>query len=534
MDLPPSLGGHVCAWLELMLCHGPGDVQGEPATLDDEFRLFVWNAYELAGEHRRYRRAFLSRPKGRGKSELAAQLAATELVGPVRFDHFADAGERCPITGYVFGAGEPVGRAVTAPEVLCIATEEGQAGFVYLAARYMLLNGRVADHYALDVGLTRTYLPAGGSMEPVTSAANSKDGGKSTFVVGDETHLWITPELRRLHATVKRNIVKRRTGDGWMLETSTAFRPGEQSVAESATEVWSMIAAGELSDATLLVDHRQGDDDTDTGDERALRAALMEAYGAAADWTNLDGIMAEFADPANDEAENRRYWLNQVVRASDQWMDPASWHAVAAPATVAERERITLGFDGSIYDDSTVLVGCRLDDGFLWPIDAWEKPYDARTRDVRSGHANAAGGWQVDRQAVDAAVHDAMRRWRVVRAYFDPWQWQDAVDRWATEYPDVVASWPTNRDRPMVHALERLHTAVMTRECSHSGDALLTRHVLNARKRPVRAGDLIVKDRDGSPRKIDGAIAAALAYEARGDAIEAGQLREKPRGYAFL
>src|SRR3954470_4878702 len=120
MPLPPSLGGHVCAWIETFLCHGPGDIQGAPIVLDDEFRLFVWRAYELRGDgHRQFRRAFLSRPKGRGKSELAAELADAELLGPVRFDHFADAGERCPMTGHVFRAGEPVGAPVTAPEVLC-------------------------------------------------------------------------------------------------------------------------------------------------------------------------------------------------------------------------------------------------------------------------------------------------------------------------------------------------------------------------------------------------------------------------------
>lgn len=525
----------MCAWLELMLCHGPGDVQGTDVALDDEFRAFIWRAYELREDGaRRYRRAFLSRPKGRGKSELAALLAATELVGPVRFDHYADAGERCPITGYTFTAGEPVARAVTAPEVLCIATEEGQAGFVYLAARYMLQHGRVADHYALDVGLTRTYLPAGGSMEPVTSAANSKDGAKSTHVVGDETHLWITPELRRLHATVRRNIVKRRVGDGWMLETSTAFRPGERSVAESASEIWTMVQTGELSDQTLLVDHRQGPDDVDVSDDRALRAALVSAYGAAAEWTNLDGIVAEFRDPATDEAENRRYWLNQVVRASDQWMDPSAWHACGRPIHVRDGDAITLGFDGSISDDATVLAGCRLSDGHLFVVDVWEKPHDARSRDVRAGHTKSAGEWQVDRAAVDAAMALAMRRWRVVRAYCDPWQWQDALDRWATDWPGVVMSWATNRDRPMVFALERMHTAVATGELTHSADPMLTRHVLNARRKSVRAGDLIVKDRPGSPRKIDAAIAAALAYEARGDAIEAGALAPKASGYAFM
>ena len=512
----------MCAWLETMLVHGPGDVQGAPIVLDDEFRLFIWRAYELRSSgQRQFTRAFLSRPKGRGKSELAAMLACGELCGPVRFDHYADAGEACPITGYQFTAGEPVGRAVTAPEVLCIATEEGQAGFVYLSARFMLRNGEAAHSYALDVGLTRTYLGGGGSMEPVTAAANSKDGGKSTFVVCDESHLWTSRELKALHATVKRNIVKRRTADGWMLETSTAYRPGELSVAEGSLEVWRMIQAGELADASLLVDHRQGADDTDTDDDRELRAAIAEAYGDALEWTNVDGIVAEFRDPATDDADNRRYWLNQVVKASDQWMDPAAWGARGARQPVTVGEMITLGFDGSISDDATALIGCRVEDGHLFVVKIWEKPAGARD-------------WQIDRRAVDAAMAGAMARYRVLRAYCDPHLWQDTLDRWATEWPKVVIGWATNRDRAMAFALERMHTAVLTGECTHADDPALTRHVLNARKREVRSGVLISKDGMHSPRKIDAAVAAALAYEARGDAIEAGENRVKSTGYAFL
>src|SRR4051794_20579100 len=136
MALPPSLGGHVCAWIETYLVHGPGDVQGRRIELDDELRLFVWRAYELRdGGARQFRRAFLSRPKGRGKSELAAMLAGGELCGPVRFDHYADAGETCPLTGYVFTAGGAGGDPPPPPPVLCVASAEGAAGFVFHGGR---------------------------------------------------------------------------------------------------------------------------------------------------------------------------------------------------------------------------------------------------------------------------------------------------------------------------------------------------------------------------------------------------------------
>ena len=50
----------------------------------------------------------------------------------------------------------------------------------------------------------------------------------------------------------------------------------------------------------------------------------------------------------------------------------------------------------------------------------------------------------------------------------------------------------------------------------------LTRHVLNARRREGRMGITISKEYPRSPKKIDAAMAAVLAYEARADAVASG------------
>src|SRR5262249_40419597 len=100
----PSLGWDVVAWIERHLCHGPGDLRGERiGELDAELAAFIVRAYELDSTtgRRKVNRAFLSRPKGRAKSELAAMLVCAELLGPVRFDRW----ER----------GNPVGRPVRDP-----------------------------------------------------------------------------------------------------------------------------------------------------------------------------------------------------------------------------------------------------------------------------------------------------------------------------------------------------------------------------------------------------------------------------------
>jgi hypothetical protein len=62
-----SLGFAAVEWIEYYLCHGPGDVQGQPLVIDDEMAAFIVKAYQLdpATGRRKVNRAFLSRPKGR-------------------------------------------------------------------------------------------------------------------------------------------------------------------------------------------------------------------------------------------------------------------------------------------------------------------------------------------------------------------------------------------------------------------------------------------------------------------------------------
>jgi hypothetical protein len=164
------------------------------------------------------------------------------------------------------------------------------------------------------VGLTRINLPdKRGFIEPVTSADSSKDGAKSTFIVADETHLWILPRLKRLHGVMTRNLLKRKVASGWMLETSTMYGEGEESVAEGTHAYAVAVGGGRRHDRSLLFDHRQSSDSWDLSKRDERLAALREAYGPAAEWMPLEAIADSWDDPQVSEAEFRRYWLNQPV-----------------------------------------------------------------------------------------------------------------------------------------------------------------------------------------------------------------------------
>jgi hypothetical protein len=274
----------------------------------------------------------------------------------------------------------------------------------------------------------------------------------------------------------------------------------------------------------LLVDHRWGECD-DPGDEPALRAAITEAYGDAVAWNDVDGLVDEFYDPRADMVDSRRYFLNAETETSDAWLAARQWDGCAAPlVTVADRELVTLGFDGSVSDDATALVACRVVDGHVGLLRCDERPGDS------------SAGWRVDQVGMDAEVAAAFERFDVVAFYADPPHWQDYIDKWTTEFGArlrVKASqrhpieWWTNRPTAVVAALKRFHDAVAEGRLTHDGTTQLRRHVLNARRRVSRSGLQIAKEYPMSSRKIDAAMASVLAYEARGDAVAAGFARPR-------
>ena len=127
-------------------------------------------------------------------------------------------------------------------------------------------------------------------------------------------------------------------------------------------------------------------------------------------------------------------------------------------------------------------------------------------------------------------LSDAMERYRVVRGYLDPPLWRSEIEAWARVYGDnAVRKFDTTKVR-MVGAVERFRTDVTARTLKYAGSEVLTRHVLNAQVKEARGGGYwLSKDRPGSGHKIDAAIAAVLAYEARADALAAGEMKPRSR-----
>src|SRR3989304_1824023 len=139
----------------------------------------------------------------------------------------------------------------------------------------------------------------------------------------------------------------------------------------------------------------------------------------------------------------------------------------------AAGDKVALGFDGSVREDSTFIVGTHLETGWQWVVGKWEKP-----------QGPASDDWGGPR----------------LKAYANA----------------IIAG-------EVTHAGD----AALTR---HMGNAIKnTMNFVDDDGSPLY---LIQKDRPGSPNKIDGAMAGDLSWTARTGAGGTGA-PERPGGHGI-
>ena len=362
------------------------------------------------------------------------------------------------------------------------------------------------------------------SVESVPVRCIAVDSADHLFLAGEgmmpthNTHWWTIPKLVRAHQTMMANLPKRKLSDAWALEVTTAPEPGSGSVAESTMNYAKAIAEGRVKDARIFYFHRQASDEHDLETEEGARAAVIEASGPAASWSDIDSIVELWRDPTTDRAYWERVWCNRLVKSSHKAFDTERWKQLARKDNPAKPgDLIVLGFDGGQFHDSTGLVATHVETGYQWKMGLWECPY---------GQEN----WQVPVEEVDAAVDEAFEEYEVWRMYADPPYWQSWTAIWASKYgDDRVIEWWTNRRKQMSYALENFNTGIISGDISHSGDPDFSRHLGNSYRHDLPQRDeegkklwLIRKERSDSPNKIDLAMAGVLSWEARTDAIAAG------------
>lgn len=528
-----TLGYEALAWAAKYLRHPNGIRAGKAWQFTREQARFVLWFYALDKNGRwLFHHGARRLAKGSGKSPFAAVMALIELLAPVRFDHWDP-----DVPGGV--AGKPV--SMPWVQIAAVSLDQTENTMRMVRAMASPANAPALHRdYSLDVGKTQIFVQPEGKLEVITSSAATAEGAESTFVIGDELEHW-TPSNggAELHATLMDNLSK---SGSRMLETLNAWKPGINSAGESTFNDWVLQETSRSkNESRILYDARQAPHDTEMGNADSLRSALEWVY-ADCPWSDIDAIMTRIWSPSAQVDDSKRKYLNWPVASSDSWCDPQDWAQMARPdIDVAPGEDIVMFFDGSLSNDHTALVGCRMDDGHIFTIGVWQpKAADPDDKPM------------VDVQAVDDRVDFAFATWNVIGFYADVREWEsftkvawperyrDRLELWATsrgaQQPEPIAWDMRGKDFQFTTAAELAEAEVMQHSFTHDGHPLLTEHVLNARRHEGRYGITVRKESRKSAKKIDACVCMIGARMVWRLARERGGISKKKQrtGKAFF
>ena len=481
----------------------------------------VWDADRpILGPAFVYRRSGMVGPQKLGKDPMEAAQICLEGDGPALFAGWAgtDDGWSCRDHGcpcgweYPYEPGEPMGMRWPTALIQVTAVSEDATANTYSALRPMIENGPLADRIR-KTSEEFIRLPGGGRIDVVTASATSRLGQRVTFVSQGEAGLYF--KANKMLAVADTQYRGLAGMGGRAVWHTNAWDPSEGSLAQREWE-------HPTPDVYIQFDRPPSGLSFTVRDDRwrVYKAVyppdVRRENGGHVD---LDAIEAEAVGIiAHDWPQAARFFGNQIVTGSGKAFDVAEWDALAkAGYTPADRALIAIGFDGSKTGDWTALIAVELATGHTWPLGIWDPQ---------------SFGGEVPRDAVDAAVAAAFERYTVVRMYADPPYWKDELAGWQGRHGDkVVVRWETYRNRPMGFAVRAFAQAVADKALTHDGDRVLATHVGNANKKALNERDdkgaplwTIQKETPDSPRKVDAAVAAVLAWEARNDAIAAGAL----------
>lgn len=508
--IPPGLPKHTLAfeamnWATNNLATPDGKFKGTPWVFTKEQALFLawWYAIDEYGQFL-YRNAVVELPKGAGKSPFLGAIACIEFMGPCRFDSWKEDGSPKVV---------PVGT----PLVQICAISDAQVKNSYQPCMYMMKEGPFAKRYPnVDVMLSKTVDPGGGCIEKATASPRGREGQRSTFILMDETALWVPAEHGPdLFEALSRNVAKMNAR--W-IATTNAHVPGEGSVAEMHYSTYEKQLAGEV-DPDMLVWRKNGDiPDEDFEDDTKLSEALYRLYGSAADpekgWIVVPNLIKEIRAPHTRPDVAKRFYLNQHLYGTATWIRKPAWEATKrTDLKLKKSDRIAIGFHGKVRHGAVCVVGCRLIDGALFNMGWWE------TSDTNP---------EISYRKVDKAVRKILDTYDCYKMCANPdGGFQDIIGKWAVDYntddDTFIEEWWARQKSKMAKAVENFEEAVYAGRVSHN-DSDLTRHILSCHLEEVPDGFILRRETKYSSRFINGAQAAVLAWEARDLAILEGAL----------
>ncbi|MBN8998501.1 MAG: terminase large subunit [Rhizobiales bacterium] len=431
-------------------------------------------------------------PRGNRKTTLGAALALLHAVGPER---------------------------VNGGQIICAASDREQARIAYEEA-VGIVQGvpQIASRLRFtDYKHSFLHPLTGSILKAVSCDAARQHGGTPTFVLADELHAWLKPDLWDVLRT---GMVK--TVGSLLVVISTAGR-GQENVAWDIVEYARQVARGEIHDPATLPILFETPADADWRDEAVWRAVNP---GLENGFPSIDGLrqLAREAEhrPAQREAFRQLHLNVWLDHSADPFVEMAIYDEGAVAVDLAELEDrpCWLAVDLSSNSDLTVVLACWPDGEDAYVVHPWffcpaDNLRGRADRDgvpypswAESGFIEPTPGNVVDFRIVEETIRDLCARFDVQEIAFDPHLARNMMSNLAESgYPAVEMrqGWVT-----MAPAIKELERAILARRLRHGGHPVLRWNVANIAVETDKAGNRMFhkgKSRD----RIDGAVAAAMA-----------------------
>lgn len=379
-------------------------------------------------------------------------------------------------------------------EIYSCAADRDQAKIVFGDAKKMIeAEPELMEHVKLYRDAIE--VPETGSIyRALSSEAFTKEGLSPSLVIYDELH---AAPNRELFDVMQLGMGARR--EPLLLAITTAGvkadSTGQDSVAYSLYQYGQKVARGEVYDPSFFMAWWEAPIDSDHKNPKTWQLAnpAFEDLNSREDF--------ESAVRRTPESEFRTKRTNAWVSSHTAWLPSGSWEELVSEQEIDPDVEIVLGFDGSFSGDASVIVGVtKEDEPHVFLVKAWEKqPTDSED-------------WRVDIAAVESTILEFCGKYKVKEVACDPFRWQRSMQV-LQEAGVPIVEWPSTSAVRMIPACSKFYDAVVEKKMTHNGDPLLARHLSNAVVKIDRLGPRIVKEHRGSPRKIDAAVAAVIAFD---------------------
>lgn len=468
-DLKRSRGDDVIEFAQAMCTITKDSIAGNagsPLIFRDWQKELTRHLYaEKADGTLSHSRALIGQARKNGKSAWLASLVLEHLV---------------------FG--------VSGGEAYSAAADKEQSKIIFNTVRDMVKNQPLLSEF-LTVYRDSIYNPKNGSVyRALSSEAFTKEGLSATFVAFDELH---SQQDRELFDVLSLSMGARK--EGMLVAITTAGvmtgNDGKPTIAHQLYEYGKKVASGEVIDPSFFFAWYEPNNPLASHLEEATWMESNPGYNDIVSKSSFTSALK-----LTPEAEFRTKRCNQWVAASETWLPHGAWDAISDSREIPDGSDIVLGFDGSFNGDCTAIVAVSVEEKHhIFPIKVWEKPDEA--------DAN----WQVPVLEVEDAIRDAAKRWQVLEISCDPYRWARTFQVLEDENLPIV-TFPQTASR-MTPATTRMFEAIVNKSISQNGDQQLARHFANASLRVDARGTRLAKEKPGSMRRIDLAVASVMALE---------------------